>query len=99
MAAKTKAEKEEEALAAEEARRAELSDEERDAEDAARAQAEADAQAEVDAKAAEDAAKSNKSSVTVAYDGTTREYSKAVHGATFKALAEEFAKKRNGKIV
>jgi hypothetical protein len=93
MAAKTKAEKEAEALAAEEARRAALSDEERDAEDAARAQEEADA------KIAEDAAKSNETSVTVAYDGTTREYSKAVHGATFKALAEEFAKKRNGKIV
>lgn len=88
MAAKTKAEKEAEALVAEEARREALTEDERAAEDK-----------EIADKAAEDEAKSSKTSITVAYDGTTREYSKAVHGADFKALAQEFATKRNGKIV
>lgn len=37
--------------------------------------------------------------VTVVWGRGTREYSKEVHGAEYKTLAEQFAKKFDGKIV
>lgn len=37
--------------------------------------------------------------VTVVYRAGSRVYSRAVHGDDFEALAEEFASKKNGKLV
>lgn len=43
--------------------------------------------------------KSNKDSVVVTWRGGSREYTKAVHGADFMALAAEFAEKKKGTLV
>ena len=41
---------------------------------------------------------STKGSVTVTWNGGTREFSKAVHGADFRKLAAQFAEKFKGKV-
>lgn len=43
--------------------------------------------------------KSNKDSVVVTWRGGSREYSKALHGVEFMALATEFAEKKKGTLV
>lgn len=50
-------------------------------------------------KAAAAAAKANVTSVTVVWRAGSREYSLAVHGADFEALATEFADKKKGTLV
>jgi hypothetical protein len=44
------------------------------------------------------AVESTKTSVVVSYRGNTRIYSKEIHGADFKKLAQDFAEKFNGTI-
>lgn len=43
--------------------------------------------------------KTSRSSVTVVYRAGSREYSRALHGKNFEALAQEFADKKKGTLV
>ena len=43
--------------------------------------------------------KTSRSSVTVVYRAGSREYSRALHGEDFLALAQEFADKKKGTLV
>jgi hypothetical protein len=47
---------------------------------------------------AEEVQTDGKSAVTVTWRGGTRVYSRDVHGKDFKALAKEFAEKKNGTV-
>jgi hypothetical protein len=51
------------------------------------------------AKAEKEAAKKARTEVTVEWQGNSRVYSLAMHGEDFEALADEFATKKNGRIV
>ena len=42
---------------------------------------------------------SARTEVTVVWRAGSREYTRAAHGEDFEALAEEFATKKNGRIV
>ena len=46
----------------------------------------------------EETVESSKGTVTVFYGGTSREYSKEIHGNDYKKLAESFASKFDGEI-
>lgn len=65
------------------------------AKDAEKAAAKAAKDAE---KAAAQATKDSATSVSVAWNGGTREFSKEVHGDDFLDLAKQFAAKFNGTI-
>ena len=52
----------------------------------------------VEEVAAEVAEPETSGSVTVTWQGRSRVYSKALHGADYKALAAEFAEKKKGKV-
>ena len=47
---------------------------------------------------AEEVQTDGKSAVTVTWRGGTRVYSRDLHGKDFKALAKEFAEKKNGTV-
>jgi hypothetical protein len=70
--------------------------EEKEAAAAAKA---AEAEAKKAEKEAAAAAKAARASVTVTWRGGSREYTRALHGEDFEALAAEFAEKKKGTIV
>jgi len=59
---------------------------------------EADLEAALDTLTAEEVQTDGKTAVTVTWRGGTRVYSRDVHGKDFKALAKEFAEKKNGTV-
>ena len=59
---------------------------------------EADLEAALDTPTAEEVQTDGKTAVTVTWRGGKRIYSADVHGKDFKALAKEFAEKKNGTV-